>query len=89
MKITIESTPDLITFNGILMRVWNGETQSGAKVKCLITAVSINKDEQTRKEFEDSLDLIPDADFTDLSDLDPWSLTDEVDKISSTQKTDF
>ena len=61
------------------MRVWEGESEKGVKVKCLIAVVSINKDENIR-EFEDCLFLNPDVDLTEIADINPWFFVDKVEK---------
>lgn len=55
MKIIIESTSKVIQFNGLPARVWEGFTESGIKVHCYITRVSIDKDEPRAEEFEREL----------------------------------
>jgi hypothetical protein len=47
MKITIENTSEVITLategksRGIPARVWQGVTESGIKVQCLITRIAV------------------------------------------------
>ncbi len=36
MKITIESTTEIVTLNGVQCRVWEGQTEAGVKVQALI-----------------------------------------------------
>jgi hypothetical protein len=43
MKITIQSTTTLDTVNNVPARVWEGETDSGVPVVCLITRVAVKK----------------------------------------------
>ncbi len=44
MKITIESTTEIVTLNdSVQARVWEGETASGIKVQCLITRIAVHK----------------------------------------------
>jgi hypothetical protein len=44
VKITIESTSEIVTLNdGVQARVWEGETESGVKVQCLITRIAALK----------------------------------------------
>ena len=50
MKITIESTPNVVKLTGptgleIECRVWEGETERGVKVQCLITRIAALKSE--------------------------------------------
>jgi hypothetical protein len=44
MKITIESTTQIVEVNGIPARIWDGETESGIKVCCLITRIAAHQD---------------------------------------------
>lgn len=41
MKITIESTTKIVQANGIPCRVWEGKSESGIEVQCLITRVAV------------------------------------------------
>ncbi len=43
MKITIESTTQVVEVNGIPARVWEGTTESGIKVVCLVPRVAVSK----------------------------------------------
>ncbi len=44
MKITIESTSEIVTLNaGVQARVWDGTTDSGIKIQCLITRIAVHK----------------------------------------------
>lgn len=54
MKITIESTTRLTEVNGIPARVWEGHTDSGIPVVCLVTRVAVHKDQNT-EQFEREL----------------------------------
>lgn len=54
MKITIESTTQVVFVNpregdraesGLACRVWEGETESGIKVQCLITRIAASKND--------------------------------------------
>ena len=42
MKITIESTTKIVNANGIDCRVWEGKTESGVEVTCLIPRIAVN-----------------------------------------------
>ena len=44
MKITIENTAEMVSLNGVMMRIWEGVTESGIRVQCLITRVAVHKD---------------------------------------------
>jgi hypothetical protein len=54
MKLTIENTPRIVEVNGVPARVWEGETESGIKVQCLITRVAVHKS-QDCSQFESEL----------------------------------
>jgi hypothetical protein len=53
MKITIESTDQIVTLSKgtseIPARVWEGETENGVKVVCLITRIAARKDQDLRQ----------------------------------------
>ncbi len=45
MKITIESTTKTVELNGgLFARIWEGRTDSGIEVHCLITRIAVHKD---------------------------------------------
>jgi hypothetical protein len=44
MKIMIESTTQIVEANGIQFRVWEGESERGVKVQCLIMRVVARED---------------------------------------------
>lgn len=44
MKLTIENTPKIVDLDGTPARVWEGHTESGIAVLCLITRVAIRND---------------------------------------------
>ncbi len=55
MKLTIESTTEIVTLNdSVQARVWEGETASGIKVQCLITRIAVHKSEDC-SQFEKEL----------------------------------
>lgn len=41
MKITIESTPELVHANGLPVRVWTGETERGTPIVALVSRVAV------------------------------------------------
>ena len=46
MRITIESTEQIVTVNGnVPARVWVGETDSGIKVQVMVTRIAVDRDE--------------------------------------------
>lgn len=54
MKITIESTDTIVNADGIDCRVWEGVTERGVKVICLIPRIAAQK-EQDLAQFEAEL----------------------------------
>lgn len=54
MKITIESTTKIVKANGVDCRVWEGETERGVKVICLIPRIAVKEDQDT-SQFEAEL----------------------------------
>lgn len=54
MKITLESTTQMVQVNGIPVRVWEGKTESGIPVFAMITRVGVHKD-QDCSQFEQEL----------------------------------
>lgn len=40
MKITIESTTKIVNASGVECRVWEGVTEGGVKVQCLIPRIA-------------------------------------------------
>jgi hypothetical protein len=56
MKITIASTDKVVMVNGASARVWEGETESGTPVTCLIPLISPQThDEDRLGEFDREL----------------------------------
>lgn len=47
MRITIESTTKLVEVNGVPARIWEGVTDSGVPVHCLITRVMVDRADDT------------------------------------------
>jgi hypothetical protein len=54
MKITIENTTKIVEANGVQCRVWEGQTESGVKVTCLIPRIAV-KEGQDITQFEAEL----------------------------------
>lgn len=54
MKITIESTTKIIKANGIDCRVWEGTTERGIEVTCLIPRIAVRNGQDTAQ-FEEEL----------------------------------
>ena len=54
MKITIESTTQIVKVDGIDCRIWEGETDRGVKIFCLIPRIAAMKG-QDLSQFEAEL----------------------------------
>jgi hypothetical protein len=54
MKITIENTTEIVEVNRVPARVWEGTTESGIKIQCLITLIAALKTEDC-SQFEREL----------------------------------
>lgn len=54
MKVTIESTTKVVSINGIPARQWQGATDSGIPVVCLITRIAVPDGHDT-SQFEAEL----------------------------------
>jgi hypothetical protein len=53
MKLTIESTSGIVEVNGIPARVWEGVSERGVKVQCLVTRIAVhNNDDSSQFEAE-------------------------------------
>jgi hypothetical protein len=44
MRITIESTSRIVHVNGVPARVWQGATENGVAIVCMVTRVAVAKD---------------------------------------------
>lgn len=56
MKIIIESTSHVVEVNGVPGRMWEGTTDTGIAVQCLITRIAVLKTddcEQFEKELKE------------------------------------
>jgi hypothetical protein len=54
MKVTLESTTQIVSLNGIDCRIWEGATHSGIRVQALIPRIAAGKNEDLRQ-FEAEL----------------------------------
>lgn len=54
MMIILENTDKLIDVNGIQSRLWQGKTESGIQVTCLIIRLAVNAEED-QTEFDREL----------------------------------
>jgi hypothetical protein len=43
MKVLLESTDKVVTFNGIEARLWQGTTESGVECHAFITRIGVDK----------------------------------------------
>lgn len=53
MKMTIESTAELVDINGVPARIWQGESDSGTPVIAFVTRIAVPEDagEQAHAQF--------------------------------------
>lgn len=49
MKVTIESTAEIVHVDGILVRVWKGTTESGIPVTVLVNKVTVETPEHAEQ----------------------------------------
>jgi len=54
MKVTLESTTEIVEINGVAARIWQGQTDSGIEVHAFITRIAVDKDADV-SEFEREL----------------------------------
>lgn len=54
MQITIVNTTKVVDVNGVPARVWEGKTDSGIEIQCLITRVAVHNS-QDCSQFETEL----------------------------------
>lgn len=54
MKITIENTSKVVQVNGVPARVWEGQTDTGIPVYCLVTRIAVHNS-QDCSQFEREL----------------------------------
>ena len=45
MRIRIESTTKVVEVNGVPARIWEGHTESGIPIHCMITRIAVAVDE--------------------------------------------
>lgn len=58
MKITVESTSEIVTISGVPARVWHGTTESGAPVIVFVTRIGVEESAKPEQhaEFERELE---------------------------------
>ena len=54
MKLTIESTSEIVEVNGVPARLWVGVSERGVRVQCLITRIAVHLSED-QAQFEAEL----------------------------------
>lgn len=54
MQITITSTPNLTTIDGVPVRLWEGVTERGVKCKVFVHRVAVHESEDSRQ-FDEEL----------------------------------
>lgn len=69
MKLTIEQTTRIVEIHGVPARIWEGTTESGVRVLCLVTRVAVERSEdcsqferelkETRAPSVESLEAFP------------------------------
>jgi hypothetical protein len=70
MTITIRSTTKIVKIDDMDCRVWEGATESGAPVTCLIPRIATTAEGDALQQFSDEL-VEHDA---PSASLDPWPL---------------
>jgi len=56
MKVTLESTSQVVYLDGVPARVWQGKTEAGVPVQAFITRVAVSTEddvEQFDREFQE------------------------------------
>jgi hypothetical protein len=58
MEITIKNTTKIVEANGVPARIWEGATNTGISVHCLITRIAVDKDSppEVFAQFENELE---------------------------------
>jgi len=76
MKVTLESTPQVVTLDGVAARLWTGMTEGGVACEALIARVAVQH-RLDQHEFEELLfqDLLPAAPAVSR----PPGLTDDLE----------
>ena len=54
MKLTLESTTQIVDINGVPARMWEGTSEAGVKVRAFITRLAVEAD-QDLSQFEAEL----------------------------------
>jgi hypothetical protein len=63
MKITMESTSQIVEVNGIPARIWEGQTESGIPCFAMITRIGVHQDQDASR-FESELKSCKPPTFT-------------------------
>jgi len=52
LKITVESTREIVTVNGVPARVWHGTAESGAPVIIFVTRIGVEESARPEQQAE-------------------------------------
>jgi hypothetical protein len=74
MKITIESTSEVVALNGVRARVWQGKTDSGIPVAAFVASIAVDRAEDCA-EFDRQLQAHAEP-RPDLRELPLWMTID-------------
>jgi hypothetical protein len=55
MKITLESTDDIVSLDGVQCRVWVGETPGGKRIRAYVHRIAVLDDDHVRSHFVDEI----------------------------------
>lgn len=55
MRIRIDSTTKVVEVDGVPARIWEGHTESGIPIHCMITRIAVNRGED-QGQFEAELE---------------------------------
>jgi hypothetical protein len=59
MKITIESTGEILAVNGVPARVWQGKTDTGIPLVALIVTIGVDREEDCEQFDRELLEHAP------------------------------
>jgi hypothetical protein len=63
VKVTIESTTKIVSADGIQCRVWEGKTERGVEITCLIPRIAVKNGDTEQFEVELQETRSPSADI--------------------------
>ena len=58
MIITIESTDEIVTYNGAPVRIWKGKTSQGTEIVAFVRAVCVRAGQEAEAELGASLKMV-------------------------------